>query len=299
LQNLRPETWEEFIGHERIKALLRSMKHAAKTRNEPLEPILFFGPSGCGKTTLARLLAENSRCLEVPCPLLREDELKEALFKTRRNGFLILDEIHSLRKELQIALLDVLEERKTFGRRYTYHGSILACTTKVSELALPLRQRFEEIWVGDYSREEIVQIVMQAAPELGLALDKEVAKKIADFARGIPRRALRILRRVRDIVVCTGKDAEAAFFGALVLLGLDTSGLDEAERAYLKALSILPQPVGIANIAKILGIGREEAKSLEGFLIRSGLLIITKRGRMLTKKGEQLYGQIAQTKFKP
>jgi len=297
LKNLRPEKWEEFIGHERVKRLLLIMKKAAKKRKEPLEPILFHGPAGCGKTTLAFLLAEKRPLIEIPCPYLSQPaEFAELIYNAGRKSFIFLDEIHALKSELKVALHKVLESSRLpflLKKEPDFEFDIshlklsfVAATTRLTEVPFPLRQRFEIFYIASYQDAEIAKILLQAAKSIALPLEKELAISLAPFARGVPRKALSILKRIRDISQVKASSLEEAVEEALSLLGFDEFGFLPEEREFIMTLARLGPPTGLANIAQALSLRKKDAKALEAPFLKRGFVRITAKGRELTPKGE-------------
>jgi len=283
--DLYPRNWQEFIGKEQVKQLLQRMLEAAERRGEKLEPILLFGPAGCGKTALARLLAKRRDFAEIPCPLVSENVFLVRLFANRKRKIVILDEIQALKRESQEALHRILDNGIIeIGLKYKFKPTLIACTTRISELTLPLRSRFVEIWVGPYSPEEIAGIAGLAAKRIKFGINEAAARLIAQFARGIPRYALRILLHARDFSE-SSIISEESVRRALSSLGYDTWGLLPQEQAYIKALAELGCQTGIKNIAKRMGLRVKEIDLVEAYPLSRGLVEISGRGRRLTLRG--------------
>jgi len=288
---LEPQNWAEFINKEREVALLRDTFNAARRRGELPGHVLLFGPPGCGKTTLGKLLCRDSPwpSKQIVGPAIFTDELAYLCRKLRR-GILLIDEIHALKKQDQELLLPAMEEGRFFfgSGSFEVELCIIGTTTSRGLLIAPLRDRFAlEVWIAPYSPKDIRMIVTQAANWLGTRLTFPGSVEIARWARGIPRLALRILRRGRDIA---GR-AEIDFphiQQAIRDLGFDEHGLLPEERAYIEALDRLGGRTGFANLQAALQQNGESLRLVEAHLLRQGFIEITGRGRKLTEKGERL-----------
>ena len=301
--SLRPQTFDEYIGQEKLKENLRILLSAAKKRKEPLEHILFYGPPGLGKTTLAHIIAHemaaNIRVTSGPA-LERAGDLASVLTNLEPGDILFIDEIHRLNKVVEEILypamedycLDIIIGKGPSARTLRVDlpkFTIIGATTRTGLLSSPLRDRFGVIYRLDfYDEKALYQIVRRSAKILNIEIDEESSWEIARRARGTPRVANRILRRVRDFCQIKGEGkAEIDICReALLMLGVDFKGLDEADRRLL--LAIIEKhdggPVGVETLAATISedIGTIE-EVLEPFLLQGGFLKRTSRGRIATK----------------
>jgi holliday junction DNA helicase RuvB len=300
--SLRPQRLAEFIGQPKVKEHLKIAIDAATGRREPLDHMLFHGPPGLGKTTLATLMARemgvNIRITSGPV-LEKPGDLVRELTALRDGDVLFIDEIHRLRPIIEEFLYPAMEDFRIDVRlsdgphaqmismpveRFTLIGA----TTRFGLLTPPMRARFGIIQRLDfYPVEHLTFIVERSAEILGVGCDAEGALEIARRARGTPRVANRLLRRVRDYaqVRASGAIDRPVADAALLLLDVDEAGLDEMDNRVIRALieHFGGGPVGLNTLAVALG---EDAGTLEEvyepFLIQQGLLMRTPRGRVAT-----------------
>ncbi len=300
--SLRPRSFEEYVGQERVVENLRISIDAAKQRGEPLEHVLFYGPPGLGKTTLAGLIARelgaNFRPTSGPT-LEKPKDLVGILTSLEEGDVFFVDEIHRLGRVVEEFLYPAMEDfqidfvvdrgayAKTLKlplRRFTLVGA----TTRAGMLTAPLRERFGIVQHLDYyPPEDLDQIVRRSAVVLGVPIDREASATIAARSRGTPRVANRLLRRVRDYaeVRADGRITQGIACEALAREGVDELGLDRLDRAFLR--TIVEQyrggPAGIAAIAATL---TEDAETLEDvvepFLLKEGFVTRTASGRRAT-----------------
>jgi Holliday junction DNA helicase RuvB len=300
--SLRPRSFEEYVGQERVVENLHISIDAAKQRSEPLEHVLFYGPPGLGKTTLAGLIARelgaNFRPTSGPT-LEKPKDLVGILTSLEEGDVFFVDEIHRLGHVVEEFLYPAMEEfqidfvvdrgayAKTLKlplRRFTLVGA----TTRAGMLTAPLRERFGIVQHLDYyPPAELERIVRRSAGVLGVPIDADAAHTIAARSRGTPRVANRLLRRVRDFaeVRSDGRITEPIAAEALRREGVDELGLDRLDRAFLR--TIVEQyrggPAGIAAIAATL---TEDAETLEDvvepYLLKEGFVTRTASGRRAT-----------------
>ncbi len=299
---LRPQTLADFTGQAAARANLKVFIEAAKARKDALDHVLFVGPPGLGKTTLAQIVARelgvNFRSTSGPV-IAKAGDLAAQLTALEERDVLFIDEIHRLNPAVEEILYPAMEDFqldlmigegpgarsiKIDLARFTLVGA----TTRAGLLTTPLRDRFGiPVRLEFYTVEELEAIVHRAARVLAIGMSEEGANEIARRARGTPRIAGRLLRRVRDFAVVDGEAriSRALAARALELLDVDSIGLDQMDRRYLStiAVSFGGGPVGIETLAAALSEPRDAIEEIiEPFLIQRGFLQRTPRGRMLT-----------------
>ena len=300
--HLRPQRLEEFVGQSKVKQNLRVFIEAARGRGEALDHTLFAGPPGLGKTTLAQILARelgvNFRATSGPV-IAKAGDLAALLTNLEDRDVLFIDEIHRLAPAVEEILYPAMEDFqldliigegpaarsvKIDLARFTLVGA----TTRAGLLTTPLRDRFGiPIRLNFYTVDELEIIVTRGARVLGVAMTQDGANEIARRARGTPRIAGRLLRRVRDFAIVDGEPSitRSVADGALKLLDVDTIGLDIMDRRYLDmvAVNFGGGPVGIETIAAALSEPRDAIEDIiEPYLLQQGFLQRTPRGRVLT-----------------
>lgn len=291
---LRPKSWARFVGHDDAKRLLLTSAEAAKLRGEQMSSVLLWGPPGCGKTSLAHLVGGEfeSRVISINGAGLQVDQLVSTIIENR-HCVLIVDEIHCLPTDAQDCLLTVLDENEVWqsGQAIPTEVVVVGTTTDLGAVSSPLRSRFRhEIWIGLYSVTELTLIANQAAAWLGLNLPLKAARIVAGCARGVPRLALRIVYRYRDLfTIDPGEPPVDLAQQAIRDLGYDDLGLLPQERNYLHTLWRLGGRTGLANIASALSLREQETKLLEPYLLKMGFVTIESRGRALTLDGLELF----------
>jgi Holliday junction DNA helicase RuvB len=301
-EQIRPRRLDEFVGQDRVRENLRVFIEAARGRSEALEHVLFSGPPGLGKTTLAHIIAgeigTNIRCSSGPI-LERPVDLAGVLTGLAARDVFFIDEIHRTNKAVEEFLYPALEDYaidvmidRGPGARSERIGlaefTLVGATTRSGLLTAPLRSRFGITFRLDYyPADELLQIVERSARILGVAVEHEGAAEIARRARGTPRIANRLLRRVRDFAQVQGKekvDLEITQY-ALAQLEVDSRGLDEMDKKIL--LTIIDKfaggPVGLSSLSVAVG---EDSGTLEEvyepFLVQEGFVQRTSRGRIAT-----------------
>jgi Holliday junction DNA helicase RuvB len=300
--SLRPQVLADFIGQKQARENLDVFIRAARERGEALDHVLFSGPPGLGKTTLAQIIARelgvNFRSTSGPV-LAKAGDLAAILTNLDERDVLFIDEIHRLNPVVEEILYPAMEDYEldlVIGEgpaaRSVKIGlkpfTLVGATTRSGLITTPLRDRFGiPVRLNFYSAEELVAIVARGARLLGFDLSLDGAEEIASRARGTPRIAGRLLRRVRDFAAVAGQariDARIAD-AALTRLEVDGRGLDAFDRRYLAliASAFAGGPVGIETIAAALGEARDAIEEIvEPFLMQQGFVQRTPRGRVLT-----------------
>ncbi|MGI9464312.1 MAG: Holliday junction branch migration DNA helicase RuvB, partial [Aestuariivirgaceae bacterium] len=301
-QHFRPQVLDEFIGQSRAKANLRVFIQAAKARGEALDHVLFAGPPGLGKTTLAQIMARelgvNFRATSGPV-IAKAGDLAALLTNLEDRDVLFIDEIHRLNPAVEEILYPAMEDFQLdliIGEGPAARSvridlakfTLVGATTRTGLLTTPLRDRFGiPVRLEFYNEEELLEIVERGGRVLGVPMTEDGAREIARRARGTPRIAGRMLRRVRDFASVDGVETidQAVADKALKNLEVDNRGLDAQDHRYLSCIAVNfgGGPVGVETIAASLSEERDAIEEIiEPYLIQQGFVNRTPRGRMLT-----------------
>ena len=301
-KGLRPSSLDQYVGQEKAKNNLKIFIEAAKSRNEPLDHVLFYGPPGLGKTTLSTIIANemgvNIKITSGPA-IEKPGEMAAILNNLSENDILFIDEIHRLNRQVEEVLYPAMEDYsidimigKGQGARSIRLDlpkfTLVGATTRAGLLTAPLRDRFGVInKLEFYTIDELKQIIIRSAGLLNVEIDEQGAVEMARRSRGTPRLANRLLKRVRDFaqVKYDGKITYEVANDALNLLEFDKLGLDKGDRSILETIiyKFAGGPVGLDTLAAALG---EDAGTLEDvyepYLIQNGFIQRTPRGRVVT-----------------
>ena len=302
-KGLRPESLDQYVGQSKAKNNLKIFIEAAKSRNEPLDHVLFYGPPGLGKTTLATIIAHEMgvhiKVTSGPA-IEKPGEMAAILNNLAENDILFIDEIHRLNRQVEEVLYPAMEDYsidimigKGQGARSIRLDlpkfTLVGATTRAGLLTAPLRDRFGVInKLEFYTVDELKQIIIRSAGLLNVEIDEKGATELARRSRGTPRLANRLLKRVRDFAQVKYDDVitEDVANLALDLLEVDKLGLDKGDRSILETMidKFDGGPVGLDTLAAALG---EDSGTLEDvyepYLIQNGLLQRTPRGRIATR----------------
>ena len=304
-QTLRPQSFNEYIGQERIKKNLDILIKAAKKRNEPIEHILLYGPAGLGKTTLSNIIAKEMQVgIKVTSgpAIERVGDLGSILTNLNDGDVLFIDEIHRLNKLVEEILYPAMEDYKLdiiVGKGPSARTlqldlpkfTLIGATTRLGSISNPLRDRFGAIHkLNFYEDYEIQSIIKRSGRILNVEIDDEGCQNISICSRQTPRVANRILKRVRDFAQIENMDIinKEITQRALKMIDIDELGLEPADREIIRVIieNFNGGPVGIQTIAAAT---HEEVQTIEDvyepFLIQAGLLARTPRGRIVTEKG--------------
>jgi Holliday junction DNA helicase RuvB len=315
-RQLRPRSFEEYVGQEQAVASLRVSVEAARQRGECVDHALLYGPPGLGKTTLAGVIANEmgTNLVTTSGPAIeRGADLMGILTNLNEKDVLFIDEVHRLPRAVEELLYPAMEDfsvnfvidRGMHARTLKYAlrpFTLVAATTRPGMLSAPLRERFGIFHHLDfYSEAELSRIVTRSASILGVPIDPAGAAEIARRARGTPRIVNRLLRRVRDYAQVNGdgRIAEAITTRALDSEGVDTRGLDRLDRRFLAAIieHYDGGPVGIEAVAATIN---DEAESLtelvEPYLLKIGFLVRTPAGRRVSRDAYVHLGRAVQDK---
>jgi len=306
--NLRPSSWDDYIGQEKIKKNLRVFIEASKKREEALDHILFYGPPGLGKTTLSYLISNemNSNIKITAGPMIEKSgDLAAILTNLEEGDILFIDEIHRLSPAVEEILYPAMEDYRLdiiIGSgpaaqtvkidlpRFTLIGA----TTRAGMLSNPLRERFGmHFRMQFYNNEELAKIIQKASVKLNKVCEDDAALEISRRSRGTPRVALRLLRRVRDFAEVENEDTiiKQRCNYALDELGVNDSGFDEMDINLLELLvSNKGKPMGLSTIAAALSEDEGTIEdAIEPYLLANGFIERTARGRVASVKTYEMF----------
>ncbi len=309
---LRPTGFDEFVGQPQAKSNLKVFVDAARNRGEALDHVLLFGPPGLGKTTLAQIISRELgvgfRATSGPV-IARAGDLAALLTNLEPRDVLFIDEIHRLSPAVEEILYPAMEDYRLdliIGEGPSARSvridlspfTLVGATTRAGLLGTPLRDRFGiPVRLEFYGPEELTGIVARAAEKLGAVMTQEGAMEIAKRARGTPRVAVRLLRRVRDFADSDGAVIDAKVADkALRRLEVDSDGLDLLDRRYLKSLveTYGGGPVGVDTLAAALAEARDAIEDvIEPYLMQQGFVMRTPRGRVAAPKAYERLGKKA------
>ncbi len=307
---LRPTKWDDYVGQETIKKNLRILLKAAQNREQPPEHVLFYGPPGLGKTTLAHLISkENSSQLKITSgPAIEKvGDLASILTNLEKGDILFIDEIHRLNKMIEEVLYPAMESgvlNIIIGKGPAARTiqlelppfTIIAATTKVASVSSPLRSRFSGgvFRLEFYTEDEIKKIINRSSKVLGIDIENSACDEIAKRSRSTPRIANHLLKRCRDFAdVHNSPLDKPTVCKALDLLEIDIFGLGALDRKILEVMieKFNGNPVGIKTISAAISEEEDTIEEVhEPYLIQTGFMERTPRGRMVTPKAYEHLG---------
>ncbi len=310
--HIRPKLLKEYIGQKQLKAQMQIFIDACKARGEALDHTLLYGPPGLGKTTMAHIIATemNAQLIQTAGPGIdKVGDLAAILTSLSKGDVLFIDEIHRMNVAVEETLYAAMEDFKLdiiIGEGSTARTitidlppfTLVGATTRSGLLSAPLRDRFGiSQHLEFYDHQELMAIVQRSSGILKVQIEGNACLEIAKRSRGTPRIANKLLKRVRDFheVTSTGTVVLETACAALELLRIDQYGLDQLDRRFLDIIhtDFEGGPVGLESLAASLGEDRGSIEEvIEPYLIQSGMVVRTPRGRMLTAKGSAVISSI-------
>jgi len=307
---MRPLTLDDFVGQQKLRENLRVFIEAAKSRNAPLDHVLFFGPPGLGKTTLAQIISHEMGVgfKGTSGPIIsKAGDLAAILTNLQPYDVLFIDEIHRLNSAVEEILYPAMEDGQLdliIGEGPSARSvkidlppfTLVAATTRSGRITRPLRERFGiPLRLEFYDAESLSKIVLRTAKVISMKITEEGAFEIAKRSRGTPRIAGRLTRRVRDFAVVAKAETVDAKLAdkALLMLEVDAQGLDSMDRSYMNCIAknYGGGPVGVDTIAAALSEQRDVLEeTIEPYLMQCGFILRTPRGRMLSDAGYKHLG---------
>lgn len=299
VKNFRPQTFNDYIGQEKAKKMLKIYIKSAEIRGETLDHILLSAESGFGKTTFAQIIAnESKKNLKVySCPAIKTvDDVKDILLSIEQGDMILFDEVQSLKKKIQEIVFLAMEQfvvdsdiDGTPQRINIPHFTLIACTTELGGLELPMRNRFQiQIHLHSYNDDDMTIIVKNCYKAMKVDIDDSCAAIIARSCRGVPRIANSYVRRIYDValVLNNGNITENIINEAFELMDINKYGLTKMDMDYLTYLARVHKAVGVDTIATALGTDRLSLENtVEPYLIKQGMIVKGARGRSITDFG--------------
>lgn len=305
MNKLRPVSFKDFIGQEKLKKKIKVSIDAAKQRNDPIDHILLHGEAGVGKTSCATLIANEYKTeiiIANGASIKGIGDIYAMLFQIKQNNILFIDEIHRLKVRDQEILYTVMEDFVVHKNEKTGNAislpvepfTLIGATTDPGKLTKPMRDRFPiNLSIEHYTESELVQILEQTCKNLKVSFDKDALKAIAQRSRGVPRIANNLTRRSRDFAQIENNNKFTKDFINKIMEkdGIDESGFNKDDYHYIRILQ--ENYEGQSGLSSLAVTMRKEPKTvkeqIEPFLMSQDIITVTRRGREMTKKGRKLY----------